>query len=622
MSNHDNSNNKCGGYILKKTNLVIKKCHAKVKNGHIYCKRHKYFEEFEWNNINELDKCSRHVKFFPFGTKCEKCKTEKINKQQEKQQYDQQNKCEGYQKKAKLRCREYKIDGTNHCKKHSYMNNYTDFMKNNLKYCKGCKRWIYDKKYKTCDDCRGRGSKDRAIARSKKIICKSEKCTFKAKENGYCSKHKREYERVKLESKKEQKFCSNHVRGCTSKLDYNSKFSYCKSCRIKRNKSEKKSSICEKRAKKDDIPYLISEDMCNKMIVQHCFYCGGFPKEGLNGIDRIKSKYKDGTNYPYSDDNIVPCCQTCNYMKHIEEVDNFIKYCDNINNNFGCEEVAIEKRKHCRYSRLDERDKNRNIPINLSKKDYHNILKNKCYYCADTNNSGQIGVDRIDSDKGYFAENCVASCSICNYMKGQKNIKYFRAYISKICKHMRKKNIYVDKNFDFNIFNIYRVECINFVPKVCEGFDRNFENCTMYIHKKRVFCFTHEYMEHIDISNPEILKNCGKCYHFYDSYGDYCNDCYNKGTPLSTLLPTNTINNNKCRWILKSDNDETMQCRRNITDSDKIYCDTHNHAYDYTQDQLNEINFCNKCRKYCHCHGGQTCRNCKYNDKQEEGKDN
>lgn len=72
--------------------------------------------------------------------------------------------------------------------------------------------------------------------------------------------------------------------------------------------------------------YLIYEDFI-KLIKKDCFYCGEPPtptsKKMLkargntneppfyyNGIDRINSD-KD-----YTIDNVVPCCKTCNYMKH------------------------------------------------------------------------------------------------------------------------------------------------------------------------------------------------------------------------------------------------------------------------------------------------------------------
>jgi len=41
----------------------------------------------------------------------------------------------------------------------------------------------------------------------------------------------------------------------------------------------------------------------------------------------------------------------------------------------------------------------------------NNILKNKCYYCKDTQN---LGCDRLDNNKPHYIDNVVPCCFICN----------------------------------------------------------------------------------------------------------------------------------------------------------------------------------------------------------------
>lgn len=46
------------------------------------------------------------------------------------------------------------------------------------------------------------------------------------------------------------------------------------------------------------------------------------------------------------------------------------------------------------------------------------------------------GIDRIDSSRGYETGNVAACCSTCNSAKGTKTIPEFKAWISRVHKHM------------------------------------------------------------------------------------------------------------------------------------------------------------------------------------------
>lgn len=60
--------------------------------------------------------------------------------------------------------------------------------------------------------------------------------------------------------------------------------------------------------------------------------------------------------------------------------------------------------------------KARGIEYKLSDEEAIQLLSNQCHYCGQIDT--QIGIDRIDSDKGYSTDNCVSCCTKCNYMKG------------------------------------------------------------------------------------------------------------------------------------------------------------------------------------------------------------
>jgi hypothetical protein len=56
----------------------------------------------------------------------------------------------------------------------------------------------------------------------------------------------------------------------------------------------------------------------------------------------------------------------------------------------------------------------RKIEYHLTDEEALSILNERCYYC---NSSNVVGIDRMDSSKGYTLDNSVACCSMCNYMK-------------------------------------------------------------------------------------------------------------------------------------------------------------------------------------------------------------
>ena len=74
----------------------------------------------------------------------------------------------------------------------------------------------------------------------------------------------------------------------------------------------------------------------------------------------------------------------------------------------------------------------------LSRLDVERIIIMPCHYCGSppgnrkkTKNSigcGMLysGIDRIDNTKGYFPENVVPACSLCNYAKSNTTIEEFK----------------------------------------------------------------------------------------------------------------------------------------------------------------------------------------------------
>lgn len=87
----------------------------------------------------------------------------------------------------------------------------------------------------------------------------------------------------------------------------------------------------------------------------------------------------------------------------------------------------------------------RELEINLTDEDFKNLFFNNCHYCGQTP-SNKIthpwskefifysGIDRIDNFKGYYKDNCVSCCKICNVMKNNLTLDVFMSHIQAIAK--------------------------------------------------------------------------------------------------------------------------------------------------------------------------------------------
>lgn len=82
------------------------------------------------------------------------------------------------------------------------------------------------------------------------------------------------------------------------------------------------------------------------------------------------------------------------------------------------------KEKGLKFIRYRESANKRGIKFNLSIKDFISFWRKPCHYCNRAIET--IGIDRIDSDKGYIVDNCVPCCSTCNWIKMDKTIEQMR----------------------------------------------------------------------------------------------------------------------------------------------------------------------------------------------------
>jgi hypothetical protein len=85
----------------------------------------------------------------------------------------------------------------------------------------------------------------------------------------------------------------------------------------------------------------------------------------------------------------------------------------------------------------------RSIEFNLSEIEVRTLTKLKCSYCgveprqimqSEDSNGSYIynGIDRVDSTKGYFIDNCVPACKTCNKAKSTMSLKDWHDWLDRI----------------------------------------------------------------------------------------------------------------------------------------------------------------------------------------------
>lgn len=100
----------------------------------------------------------------------------------------------------------------------------------------------------------------------------------------------------------------------------------------------------------------------------------------------------------------------------------------------------------------------RNLSFNLNKTEFRNFTKNPCYFCKklpstimkSRSSKGDYiynGIDRINSNLGYFLENCVSCCTICNMMKRDMNVEDFLIHIQMIHENDLEENLLINLTY-------------------------------------------------------------------------------------------------------------------------------------------------------------------------------
>lgn len=79
------------------------------------------------------------------------------------------------------------------------------------------------------------------------------------------------------------------------------------------------------------------------------------------------------------------------------------------------------------------------VSFNLTLQDVEALLAaNCCSYCGGNLPEVGLGLDRIDSSKGYTKDNVSPCCTKCNIMKSDLTIEDFYKHLRKIIKYAKK----------------------------------------------------------------------------------------------------------------------------------------------------------------------------------------
>jgi len=92
-----------------------------------------------------------------------------------------------------------------------------------------------------------------------------------------------------------------------------------------------------------------------------------------------------------------------------------------------------------RYSALKTQAKLRGLQLKLTFEQYSKLANKKCFYCGGKLSPCAVGLDRIDSSKGYILGNVRTCCKACNLAKNSLSEKDFKRWVKKIYRHWASK---------------------------------------------------------------------------------------------------------------------------------------------------------------------------------------
>lgn len=96
--------------------------------------------------------------------------------------------------------------------------------------------------------------------------------------------------------------------------------------------------------------------------------------------------------------------------------------------------VKSKNNPMARYRHYREGANSRNLSFDISPREFYSFWDKPCEYCG--GDIEGIGLDRIDSSKGYHAGNVIPCCKTCNVMKMDSSVEDWVVNMKKTLKFM------------------------------------------------------------------------------------------------------------------------------------------------------------------------------------------
>ena len=147
------------------------------------------------------------------------------------------------------------------------------------------------------------------------------------------------------------------------------------------------------------------------------------------------------------------------------------------NKSCGCKTIELMAKSHIvpnglinkYFYNYKQGAKYRNIDFSILFDEFLLLINNNCFYCGESPSLHEYwkfqkrksyfllanGIDRINNNLGYFKDNCVSCCTICNLAKAQYSLQQFQYWISNLIKHKSHEKI-VDIN-NIVIYNLVSI---------------------------------------------------------------------------------------------------------------------------------------------------------------------
>ena len=271
--------------------------------------------------------------------------------------------------------------GERKCSTHRCTNTFPSKISKLLQYCSTCEQ-------------------GRVAIMEKRTLCTWEEitCDKQARPSGYCGKHEPRALILIEAKKKGVRICDDGRRACRNATE-NFKLK-CEECLSAVR--EKETTVYHAR-KKEDV----------------CTMCGVALEKLTTGIRGHQ---------------VQKCAKCYATSRTVEEGRNTIV-------NYAMKNKLFPD---SHYKQVMKSAADRGLLFDLTFEQFTEIVCTPCKYCKLHNDHESIGIDRVDSSKGYTYDNIVPCCTTCNMCKGSLSLEEFKSHVLKLAREFEKEDISID----------------------------------------------------------------------------------------------------------------------------------------------------------------------------------